>query len=80
MKASSIIVVFVVFFQTAGAYSSGAPTSICTSMSPAGTGMTGASAQGSASPYVLNVSLTSMNAGDTLVGLLPVIQCFTIFY
>ncbi len=69
MKKASIIVIFAVFIQKAGAYSSGAPTSICTSMSPVPSGMTGAAAQGSASPYVLNVSLTSMNVGNTLVGM-----------
>ena len=69
MINASIILVFSAYFQTAGAYLSGAPTSICTSMSPAGTGMTGASAQSTPSPYVLNVSLGIMNAGDTLVGI-----------
>ncbi len=70
----SIIIVVAVYFQTAGAYSSGAPTSVCTSMNPSGSGMTSATAQASQSPFILNVSLTSMNAGQTLEGLLHFIH------
>ena len=70
MKKSSIIVLFAVYFQTISGYSSGAPTSACDSMSPFGTAMTAASAQAISSPYILNVSLTSVNAGDMILGLM----------
>ncbi len=68
MIKAAIIVIIAACLQTAGAYSSGAPTSVCTSMSPTGTGMTGAAAQSSQSPYILNISLPTFNAGEILLG------------
>ena len=64
-----LIVIVLVFCPKAEAYNSGAPTSVCTSMDPAGSAMTSSAAQTSTSPYMLNVSLYTITAGQSISGL-----------
>ncbi len=69
MKTASFIIYLALFFiKKVEPFKTGAPKSACSSMNPSGTKMTSVLPQTSGSPYFLNVSMTNVTAGETILG------------
>ena len=68
MKTDLFIIYLALFLKKVEPFKTGAPISACSPMNPSGTKMTSVFPQTSESPYFLNVSMTNVTAGETILG------------